>query len=273
MAPLISIHATMPPFTTKTTDNAEISLHCLRSVLLWRFGSHRTWTGITTPSFSAWISFRIFWQEKCLNCKGNHIAFSSRCGKNAEATRVAKKRRRREPAGWTTNNAEPTSEVHTTWLALRVRVPEVAQTCRSEKEMANTDEPVTEAENFTMMKSTVPRATARPAPPATGTPMVACAGIECKNRTGVAALPECLNRYSTTAPGHRYGAWPHWRWGWKVRRMWCVYKNHQGKELEAESATRHTTMGKGWGCGRRSSREAVLQQTNKSTWARTHAMR
>lgn len=41
-------------------------------------------------------------QEKCPNCKGNHIALSSRCAKKAEGTKEARKRRRREPAGRTT---------------------------------------------------------------------------------------------------------------------------------------------------------------------------
>jgi len=56
---LTSLRATLWPFTTKTTDDAEISPFCLLSVMLWGFASHRTWTGITTSSFSAWISSRI----------------------------------------------------------------------------------------------------------------------------------------------------------------------------------------------------------------------
>jgi len=36
-------------------------------------------------------------QEKCLNCRGNHIVFCSRCAQTTEVTRAAREKRRTEP--------------------------------------------------------------------------------------------------------------------------------------------------------------------------------
>jgi len=40
-------------------------------------------------------------QERCPNCRGNHIALSSRCAMKTEVTRAAQDERRREPVGRT----------------------------------------------------------------------------------------------------------------------------------------------------------------------------
>ena len=51
--------AALLPFTTKTTDDAAISLFYLLSLMVRGFGSHRTWVWIVMPSFSASNSSRI----------------------------------------------------------------------------------------------------------------------------------------------------------------------------------------------------------------------
>jgi len=55
--------ATLFHFTTKTTDDAAISLFCLLSLMVRGFASHRTWAGIATPSFFTLNSSRIFWRS------------------------------------------------------------------------------------------------------------------------------------------------------------------------------------------------------------------
>jgi len=126
-------------------------------------------------------------QEKCPNGRGNHIAFSSRCAKNSEATREAWERRRREPAGWTTKTAGPISGVTTTALSLRARALERGESGGSGEEMANAKEGGAEAEDITMVGSTTLRTTATPAQSAPGTGMAVGTGIEPRNNTGVTA--------------------------------------------------------------------------------------
>jgi len=57
---LTSLCATFFPFTMKTADDALISPLCSLNWVVRGFDSHLTWAGITTPSFSAWISSLIF---------------------------------------------------------------------------------------------------------------------------------------------------------------------------------------------------------------------
>jgi hypothetical protein len=79
-------------------------------------------------------------QEKCPNCKGSHIAFSSRCAKKAEATREASERRKRNPAGRITQSTELTTGTNRTALGLRTRVPQGGERCKSEEDMADAEE-------------------------------------------------------------------------------------------------------------------------------------
>ena len=60
MPSLLSVRSTLSLFNTKRTDDVGISPICLLSLMLWGFDNHRTWTGITTPLFSARIWSRIF---------------------------------------------------------------------------------------------------------------------------------------------------------------------------------------------------------------------
>ena len=100
---------------------------------------------------------------KCPNCKGNHIAFSSRCAKKAEATNEAQERRRTEPAGRTTKTAGPTSGANKTALSLRARAPESSERGGSNEELADADQGKAGAEDITMVESTTPTTMATPA--------------------------------------------------------------------------------------------------------------
>jgi hypothetical protein len=128
-------------------------------------------------------------QEKYPNCKGNHIAFSSRCAKKMEATREAWEWRRREPARQTSKTAGPISAANRTALGLRARVPGGGERSGSEEEMANAQEGGAETEDVTLVQSTTPSTTATPSPSATGIATAAGAGIEPITRTGVVPPP------------------------------------------------------------------------------------
>jgi hypothetical protein len=127
-------------------------------------------------------------QEKCPNCKGNYITFSSRCAKKGEAAREAREWRRMDPAGRTSKTAGPTSGANKTALGLRARAPGGGERNGSQEEMADAEEGGAEAEDVTMVESTTATTTARPAPSATVIATAAGAGIEPenKNATGVA---------------------------------------------------------------------------------------
>jgi hypothetical protein len=80
--------------------------------------------------------------EKCPNCKGNHIAFSSRCAKNSEAARAARQRRKtgtagRAPKSQSTHTATGTKRVV---LGHRPRGVAAAGCRKTEREMADAEE-------------------------------------------------------------------------------------------------------------------------------------
>jgi len=122
--------------------------------------------------------------EKCPNCKGNHIAFSCRCAKKAEATSETRERRREDQAGWTTKTTVPTSDANRTELRLRARAPECGERGGSKEEMAYAEEGGAEAEAITMAESTTLTPMATPALSAPGTAKAVGTGI---NGMGVAA--------------------------------------------------------------------------------------
>ena len=128
-------------------------------------------------------------QYKRPNCKGNHITFSSRCAKRVEATRDKWERRRREPAGWTTQTPGPTSGANRTALGQRTRALDVGERGGSGEEMADADEYGGEAEDVTITESAMPTTMAMPTPPLTGTTTVAGTGIEHGNGMG-ASMPD-----------------------------------------------------------------------------------
>jgi len=125
-------------------------------------------------------------QEKRPNCKGKHIALSSRCAKRAEATSEAGDRRRRDSAGRTTQTTRPTSGANRTVLGLGVRAPEWGESGGSELDRADAEEGGVEAEDVTLAESMMPTTTATPAPSATGTATAAGTGIESDNGMGAA---------------------------------------------------------------------------------------
>ena len=59
---LMEIGAALLPFTTETTNDAAICPFGLLSLMVRGFASHRSWVGITMPSFSASITSRIFYR-------------------------------------------------------------------------------------------------------------------------------------------------------------------------------------------------------------------
>jgi len=126
-------------------------------------------------------------QEKCPNCKGRHIAFSSRCAKKVEDTREAWGRRRKEPAGQTMQTMGPTTGANRIVLGLRTRVPEGGKRSGSDEEMADAQEGGREADDVTMADSTSPTAIAMVGSTAAGTATAAVTSIEVGNETGAAA--------------------------------------------------------------------------------------
>lgn len=126
-------------------------------------------------------------QEKCPNRNGNHITFTIRRAKKAEATREARERMRREPAGRTTQTAGPSSEANTSALGLRARATKGGGRGGSDKKMADAEGGGAEAEDVTMLESMTQTTTAMLAPSTTETVMATGTGIEPKNRMGVAA--------------------------------------------------------------------------------------
>jgi len=77
-------------------------------------------------------------QEKCANCRGNHIAFSSRCAKKMEVTRAACEERRREQAGRSMRAGGATTVTNTMVSGRRAERLGGADRGRSEEEMADT---------------------------------------------------------------------------------------------------------------------------------------
>jgi len=126
-------------------------------------------------------------QEKCPNCEGSHIAFSSGCAKKAEATREARERRRKEPAGRTMQTTGATTGANRIVLGLRTRAPEGGERSGSKEERADAEEGGIEAEDVTMAESTLPTPTATAAQTAAGTATAAVTSIELGNVTGAAA--------------------------------------------------------------------------------------
>jgi hypothetical protein len=127
--------------------------------------------------------------EKCPNCKGNYIAFSSRCTKKAEATREEQERRRREPAGQTTKTVGPRLQANKIALGLSTRAlgGGAGGTCK--EVMADAEVGGAEAEDVTMVESTMPMRTAMLAPASKVTATAAGGGIEPKSGMAVAATP------------------------------------------------------------------------------------
>ena len=116
--------------------------------------------------------------EKCPNCKINHIAFSSRCTKKAEATGEAPDRRRREPAGLTTQTTGPTSGGKRTALGCMGSAQDGGESAGCEEEMVDAEEGGVEAENVTRAESRLPMTRAMPAPTTMGTATTAGTGTQ-----------------------------------------------------------------------------------------------
>jgi hypothetical protein len=79
-------------------------------------------------------------QEKCPNCKGNHIAFSSRCVKKTEAAKAARESRRMGPSGRTAVSAAKEMATGTNRVVLGDRLKAAAEGGGSEEEMADVEE-------------------------------------------------------------------------------------------------------------------------------------
>jgi hypothetical protein len=120
-------------------------------------------------------------QEKYPNCKGNHIAFSSRCAKKTEVMRAAREERRRQPAGRTARAWGATTGTNRITLGRRAEALGGGDRARSEEEMADArvEEAGEEAEDVTMDK----RATAT----TTATVMITASSIEHEVETGAPA--------------------------------------------------------------------------------------
>jgi len=123
-------------------------------------------------------------QGKCPNCKGSHIAFSSIYAKETEATREARERRRKEPAGRTMQTTGPTTGANRIVLGLRTKAPEEGERRWSEEETADAEEGGIEAEDVSMAESTSPMATAKTAPTAAGKASAVVTCIELGNEAG-----------------------------------------------------------------------------------------
>ena len=94
--------------------------------------------------------------EKCPNCKGNHIAFSNRSVKKAEAARAARRRRQLGQAGRASRNAATDLASGTNRVALGPRAKgTTAKVGGSEAEMADVQEKEAtgEAEDVMMTKT------------------------------------------------------------------------------------------------------------------------
>jgi len=84
-----------------------------------------------------------------------------------EATRDARERRGRKPAGQTQQTKGQTSGPSRIAPGQSAKVPEGEETAGSEEDMANADEGGVEPENVTMVESTRPTTTATPRPTTT----------------------------------------------------------------------------------------------------------
>ena len=95
--------------------------------------------------------------EKCPNCQGNHIGFSSRCQKKSAAAKVA----RQSPKTGTAGRGPRREAIHTATgtnrvvLGRRPRGGAAAEGGREEEEMADVQEEVAtgEARDIVMMKT------------------------------------------------------------------------------------------------------------------------
>jgi hypothetical protein len=101
-------------------------------------------------------------QEKCPNCRGNHIAFSSRCTKKTEVTRAAREERRREPAGRTARAGGAATGTNRITLGQQAEALGGGARGQSEEEMADArvEEAGEEEEDVTMGESAMAMTTA-----------------------------------------------------------------------------------------------------------------
>jgi hypothetical protein len=76
-------------------------------------------------------------QEKCPNCRGNHIAFSSRCTEKTEVTRAAREERRIQPAGRATRARGAATGTNRITLGQRAEALVAGDRGRSEDEMVD----------------------------------------------------------------------------------------------------------------------------------------
>jgi hypothetical protein len=77
--------------------------------------------------------------EKCPNCKGSHIAFSSRCAKKWEATEEARQNRNIELEGRAPARADQDMATGSNRVVLSPRPQGVAEGGGDEEEMADVD--------------------------------------------------------------------------------------------------------------------------------------
>jgi hypothetical protein len=83
-------------------------------------------------------------QEICPNCKGSHIAFSSRCANKAEATRAARVSRRPEPATQTREASGEATGPNRTAPSLRRGAPEEGE--KGSREVEQPDATIVEVD-------------------------------------------------------------------------------------------------------------------------------
>jgi hypothetical protein len=98
--------------------------------------------------------------EKCPNCRGNLIAFSSRSTKKTEVRRAAGEERRREPGGWTTRAGGAAPGMNRITLGRRAEALGGGDSGRSEEEMADARAEEVGEDDITMGESSVATTTA-----------------------------------------------------------------------------------------------------------------
>jgi len=92
-------------------------------------------------------------QDRCPYCIRNHIVFTSMYTLQLESTSATQERRKREPAGRTTQATEQTLRANLTVLSLTARAPAWIKWGGSKKEMPNAEEGAGEAVDITMVES------------------------------------------------------------------------------------------------------------------------
>ena len=100
--------------------------------------------------------------EKCPNCRGNHIAFSSRCAKKTEAAWAARQSRQTGTAGWVPINEATHTATGTNRVVLgsRPRGGGAAGGGREEKADAEEEEATGEARDVMMTEAEIATTTA-----------------------------------------------------------------------------------------------------------------